>query len=296
MILARQDILQDFARVLVWFPFRWATTALPPRRSFALFESLGSFAYFLYRGKRALLTERISRAFPDWDPAKVDAEVRACFRNYFADRFIINLIPRLSRDSIEQLATLEGENHLRSARLEGRGTVLVHPHFGPSQLPLLFLGYRGYPVAQMGFREISAGTVARKTDKLRLRLEHQMPVRHFFADEYLRPVLRWLREGRLLMTAGDGTGGGRRIGKFRRAWLLGKPKEMPMGPYRLALNSESPILPVIALREKCGFYRIRIHPALQTRSMEAMQDEFARWFETYLSATPGQWHFWDEWE
>jgi lauroyl/myristoyl acyltransferase len=296
MILAKENILQDIARIIIWYPFRWLTQILPPRINFALFEMIGDLVFHLYPGKRAHLRSRISGAFSDWPAERVTEEIRACFRNYYADRFIINLVPGLDNVKIEQIATLEGEEHLKKTMSEGRGVVLVHSHFGPSQLPLIYLGFKGYPMAQIGFRKISERTIARSTDTIRLKLEYMMPVKHFFADRYLREVLRWLEEGKILMTAGDGTGGGQKIGKFHQTELLGRLIEMPLGPYRLASSGGSPIVPVIALREKCGFYRIRIAPPLNGGTPELIQKQFAAWFETHLSRSPGQWHFWDEWD
>ncbi len=296
MILAKENLLQDIARIVIWYPFRWLTGILPLRIDFILFEKIGDLAFHLYPGKRDQLRSRISNLFPGWGPERVLEETRACFRNYYADRFIINLVPGLDGVRIDEIACLEGEEHLKEAIGRGRGVVLVHPHFGPSQLPLIYLGCKGYPMAQMGLRKISSRTVARATDTIRLQLEYRMPVRHFFADKYLREVLRWLEEGKVLMTAGDGTGGGLKIGKFHESELLGRLLDMPLGPYRLASSGGSPVVPVIALRERCGFYRIRIAPPLDEGKFELMQKQFAAWFEGYLSRSPGQWHFWDEWD
>jgi lauroyl/myristoyl acyltransferase len=296
MILAKENILQDIARIIIWFPFRWLTRILPPRINFALFEMIGDLAFHLYPGKRNQLRSRISGIFADWPSERVTEEVRACFRNYYADRFIVNLVPGLNSLKIDQIATLEGEEHLKKTISERRGVVLIHPHFGPSQLPLIYLGFKGYPVAQIGFRKLGERAIARSTDTIRVKLEYMMPAKHFFADKYLRGVLRWLGDGKILMTAGDGTGGGQKIGKFHQTELLGQPIEMPLGPYRLASSGGSPIVPVIALREKCGFYRVRIDRPLKDGTPESIQKQFAAWFETYLSRSPGQWHFWDEWD
>ena len=297
MILVQENILQDIARVIVWYPFRRLMTMLPLRTRFALAELIGDLAFFIYRGKKEQLSSRLSPLFPGRPPGRIRKEVRACFRNYYADRFIINMVPGLDGERIDQIAAMDGEEHLRRALGGGRGVVLVHPHFGPSQLPLIYLGCKGFPMAQMGFRKISDRYIAKKTDTIRIELEYRMPgVKHFFADKYLREVIRWLEEGKLLMTAGDGTGGGQRFGKFHPAELLGRPIEMPIGPYRLAASARCPVLPIIALRERRGFYRIRVFPPLEPGSLESMQKQFAAWFETFLARSPGQWHFWDEWE
>lgn len=298
MNLAKENLFQDLGRLAVWYPFRWLTGALPLKARMRLFEACGDLAFACYPQKRALLDRRLALAVPQLSPGQREAAVRAGFRNYFVDRFLINLVPDLDSTRIDQLACLEGEEHLRQALAARRGVVLIHAHFGPSQLPLIYLGYQGYRIAQMGFREPGeTSAIGQATQQLRLRLEHLMPVTHFFANGYPRPVLRWLAAGRILMTAGDGTGGGRRIGRFQRVGLLGHHLEMPLGPYRLAATCQSPILTVIALRQRCGWYRIVIQPFLtDLRDLQAAQEQFAAWLAPYLTQSPGQWHFWDEWD
>jgi phosphatidylinositol dimannoside acyltransferase len=296
MILTRESIPQNIARVLIWYPFRCFTRVLPLRSNFILFEKFGDLAFHLYAEKRELLQGRLGNVFPALEPFRVMAETKACFRTYYLDRFLINLVPSLDGRIIDQIAGLDGEEHLKTALGEGRGVVLLHAHFGPSQLPLICLGYKNYPVAQMGLRRMSGETIAQATGRIRLRLENLMPVKHFFADKYLRDVFRWLEGGRILMTAGDGTGGGEKIGRFHKGELLGRPIEMPLGPYRLASACGSPVLPIIALRQKRGRYRIQVYPPLEPAKPELMLAQFASWFGEHLAGAPGQWHFWDEWE
>lgn len=299
MNLARENYLQDASRLLVWYPFRWLSRSLPLRAKMRLFEWCGDLAFALYRHKRALLARRLALALPHLSPAQRLENVRASFRNYFVDRFLINLIPDLDGKKIDRLAGLEGEEHLRQAQAQGRGVVLIHAHFGPSQLPLIYLGYKGYRLAQLGLREqFETSAIGRATQDLRLRLEHRMPVTHFYANDYLRPVVRWLGEGHILMTAGDGTGGGRNLGRFKPAHLLGRRLNLPVGAYRLAATHQSPVLTIIALRQSCGYYQIVIQPLLdyQDGPVPDPQQRFAAWFEPYLAQAPGQWHFWDEWD
>jgi KDO2-lipid IV(A) lauroyltransferase len=297
MNLAQESLLQDLGRLVVWYPCRWLTRTLPLRTRMRLFEACGDLAFARFGEKRALLDRRLGLALPRLTPAQRQTAIQESFRNYFADRFLINLVPDLDARRIDRLACLEGEEHLRHALALGRGVVLVHAHFGPSQLPLIYLGYKGYRIAQMGLREPGeTSAIGQATQRLRLRLEHLMPVTHFYAYDYLRPVLRWLGQGHILMTAGDGTGGGRRIGKFHPVRLLGHRFEMPLGAYRLAAAHQSPILTVIALRQRCGRYRLVIQPFQAIPGdPEGAQQQFVAWLEPYLAQAPGQWHFWDEW-
>jgi phosphatidylinositol dimannoside acyltransferase len=299
MNLAQENLLQDISRLLVWYPFRWLTRALPLRAKMRLFEFCGDIAFAIYTKKRTLLDRRLALALPHLSSAQRLESIRASFRNYFVDRFLINLVPDLDGNRIDSLASLDGEEYLRQAQKQGRGVVLIHAHFGPSQLPLIYLGYKGYCLAQLGLREhFETSAIGQATQHLRWRLEHQMPVTHFYANDYLRPVVRWLGQGHILMTAGDGTGGGRRIGKFQSVQLLGHRMNMPLGAYRLAAAHQSPILTIIALRQRCGYYHIVVRPFMDSRvgHLKNPPQQFAAWLEPYLAQTPGQWHFWDEWD
>jgi lauroyl/myristoyl acyltransferase len=296
MNLAKETLVQDIGRVVVWYPFRWLSNLLPLRTRFALYEQCGDAAFYSYRKKRAILGKRLSLAYPHLSPAQRLGTVRTIFRTYFVDRFLINLIPDLDSRRIDELADVDGEEYLREAQSLGRGVILIHPHYGPSQLPLIYLGYKGYPMGQLGLREYpETSAMGEKTQRLRLRLEHQMPVHHFYANDYLRPLFRWLEKGNILMTAGDGTGGGRRIGKFGNVTLLDRHLTLPLGAYRLAALQQSAMLTVIALRQKCGYYRIVIRPFATSQNCKEPQQQFADWLEPYLVQNPGQWHFWDEW-
>jgi len=298
MNLAQENLLQDFGRLVVWYPFRWLTRVLPLPAKLRLFEACGDLAFVSYPKKRTLLDRRLALAFPHLSQSQRLFNIQASFRNYFVDRFLINLVPDLDGSRIDGLACLDGEEYLRQAQAQERGVVLIHAHFGPSQLPLIYLGYKGYCLAQLGLREqVQTSAIGQATQRLRLQLEHQMPVTHFYANDYLRPVLRWLEQGHILMTAGDGTGGRRRIGKFQPVSLLGHRLAIPLGAYRLAAAHRSPILTVIALRQRCGYYRIVIRPfsGPQGNSKNPHQ-QFTAWLEPYLAQTPGQWHFWDEWD
>jgi len=282
--------------MVVWYPFRRLNRALPLSFNFFLFEAMGDLACCLKREKRALLISRLSVLFPHMTCSERMRQVRSCFRNYFVDRLLINLIPHLNHENVHNIAKVQGEEHLNHALAQGRGVLLLHPHFGPSQLPLIYLGHTGYRLAQVGFREMGTRVIGRATDRLRLQLEALMPVTHFYADNYIRPIVRWIEGGGILMTAGDGTGGGRHIGRFNKVSLLERCFEMPVGPYRIAAIHNSPILPIIAVRQRSGFYNIIIHPPLdQSHNAEHTQRQFAKWLEYYLKLAPGQWHFWDEW-
>jgi phosphatidylinositol dimannoside acyltransferase len=299
MNLAQENLLQDISRLVVWYPFRWLTRVLPLRTKMRLFEYCGDFAFTIYKKKRTLLDRRLALALPHLTSSQRQENIRASFRNYFVDRFLINLVPDLDGHQIDSLASLDGEEYLRQAQEQGRGVVLIHAHFGPSQLPLIYLGYKGYCLAQLGLREhVETSAIGQATQDLRWQLEHQMPVTHFYANDYLRPVVRWLGQGHILMTAGDGTGGGRHIGKFQSVQLLGHRMSMPIGAYRLAAARQSPILTIIALRQRCGYYQIIIRPFMDADAghLKNPQQQFAAWLEPYLAQTPGQWHFWDEWD
>jgi phosphatidylinositol dimannoside acyltransferase len=183
MNLAHENLLQDLSRLIIWYPFRRLNRYLPLAFNLAFFEALGDLAYHIFPQKRSLIMQRLTAVFPQMAPTERLAEVRASFRHHFVDRLIINLLPSLTRQHFGRLAVLEGEEYLLQALSLGRGVVLIHAHFGPSQLPLIYLGRQGYPIAQIGLRaNLNTSAIGRATQKLRIEIEQQMPVTHFYAD------------------------------------------------------------------------------------------------------------------
>ena len=118
-----------------------------------------------------------------------------------------------------------------------------------------------------------------------------------------RPVLRALGEGEVVMTAMDGTGGGKELGRRYPREVLGQTMNVPVGAIYLALKAAVPLLTLHTTRSRGGgaMYLTRISPPVPLRrdlplrrALEAGADVVAERLDALLRAHPGEWHFWDE--
>ena len=129
-----------------------------------------------------------------------------------------------------------------------------------------------------------------------------MPVSLHDGRRFLRPVLRALSEGAVLMTACDATGGGEELGRRLSRSVLGQRWPMPLGPAWLAWTSGAPLLTLVTHRADDGGppwvaeigQEIPLPRELgRQRAVEAAVDELARYLEGCLRRWPGDWLFWD---
>lgn len=119
---------------LVFAIYRLASAAiclLPLKGIFRLGWFLGSLAYYVAGPYRRLVLRNLLIAFHD---EKSMAEIRALAKRHFAtlgaNLFCSIKIPRLSKEEIRSLVTVEGQEALTAGGVAGKGIVLVISHIG----------------------------------------------------------------------------------------------------------------------------------------------------------------------
>ncbi|MCB9743656.1 MAG: hypothetical protein H6741_33735 [Alphaproteobacteria bacterium] len=297
--------LKDAYRRVVWGPYRRALRRLPPGFELQVNRRLGQLGQQASRSKAEAVRRNLIRAFgerPD-----LDVLVRQVFETHFVDQYISWTFARIAGGAGGAYLRIEGKHHLHQALKAGRGAVLMHPHMGPAQLPLVVLGARNYRVNQVGGGAsiYALSEEGERAAALRARLESEAPGRIWDGKGFLRPLLRRLSEGEIVFSAVDGTGGGEELGRRYVREVLGQPMKVPVGAVYLALKSGAPLLPLCTyrnpgpgpdylseLREPLDLPR-----DLPTRdALEHGADLVAAWLHRWISDHPGDWHFWDEFE
>lgn len=300
-----ESALKDLYRKIVWGPYREALGRLPPGAELRFNRRLGRLALRASPEKKAKVLENLRRGLPELsDPEDV---VRRVFETHFADQYISWSFARIAGGEGDAYLRIEGMRHLEEAIRKGRGVVLMHPHMGPAQLPLCVLGAKNYRMNQIGGGGV-AGEISeegRRATELRHRLEQDIPARIWDGGRFLRPVLRALAEGELVMSAVDGTGGGKELGRRIVCTVLGQRMRVPVGAVWLALQSGAPLLPLVTFRNP-GMgpdYITEIRPELAIERDLPMSEALALGaevvaiqLERWLREHPGDWHFWDEFE
>ena len=108
----------------------------------------------------------------------------------------------------------------------------MQPHFGPVQITLLAIALRGYKPIQIGYLTSSGlSNIGRSVAfKYRAKYESKLPAPILSGKSYLRKVYKHLLNGGVVLTTGDGAGGGVYLGEHQEFDFLGSKRMMPLGP------------------------------------------------------------------
>jgi KDO2-lipid IV(A) lauroyltransferase len=119
--------------------------ALPWRRARAVGRGMGELIFrFPTRFRRAALKNLqlvYASQVSELDRHRMARDVFRNFGETFAE-FI--KLPNLDREAVDQLATVEGEEHLRAALAVGKGVLMVTGHFGNWEFLGRWLALHGY--------------------------------------------------------------------------------------------------------------------------------------------------------
>ncbi|MFZ5477020.1 MAG: lysophospholipid acyltransferase family protein [Myxococcota bacterium] len=287
--------LKDVYRRLVWGPWRLALERAPHGWEYRANRRLGLVAGTFSRSTRARVEANLRRAFPDRDVAPI---ARATFAAHFANQYASFAFARITADTWPRYLRWEGLEHVEAARAAGEGLVLMHPHMGPAQLPLAVLGAMGLPVHQIGggVTTVEKSATGRWAADLRKSLEARMRVTLHDGAGYLRAVVRALRAGGVVLTAGDGTGGGRELGRRLPREVLGQVMNVPVAAFWLAHHGGARLHPLHVTRDGDRHVAVVGERLPVTGDLDAAADLTAAWLDHVLRAHPEEWLFWDAFE
>jgi len=295
-VIIGESPLKDAYRLVVWGPWRWALERSPHGWEFRANRRLGSLAGRFSRGTRAHVERNLRRAFPD-RPC-IEALAASTFAAHFANQYCSFAFGRVTADSWPRYLRIEGLEQIEDARGTGQGVVLMHPHMGPAQLPLAALGAMGFDTHQIGggHVELEKSATGEWATRLRGELEQRLRVTLHDGTGFLRAPVRALRGGALVLTACDGTGGGKELGRRLVRSVLGQPMGVPVTPVWLARHGNARLHGLYCVRDGAA-HRAVIGPRLEVpASDEAAADLVAAWLDGVLRAHPEEWLFWDQFQ
>ena len=297
--------LKDAYRRAVWGPGRAMLSALPSPLELRAVAAAGRTAGALLSGKRTRILKNLRLAFPDRSDTDLVDIATAAFAAHFANQYLSFSFPRCDSTTWPRYLELRGFAAVQTAWAAGRGVVLAHPHLGPAQLPLHVLGVLGWKMHQIGGGRVTAvplSETGRWAADTRRRLEAAMPVTVHDGKRFLRPALRALAQGELLMTACDATGGGEELGRRLIHTVLGQPMPVPVGPAWLAWASGAPLMTVACRRNETSGppWVAEFGPEIQLvrdqgreAALQSGTSGLARYLDATLRRWPGDWLFWD---
>ena len=235
----------EYALVVVTM---WMARVLPWRAVRALGSGLGFLFHTFDRRHRRIALKNLEAAFP----RKPDADRQAIIRNVFGHfgRLLFELLKfsGLSRDEVLARVEIEGGERIRDARAKGRGALLFTGHFGYWEINAIAHAAAFAPI----------GVLARPLDNRRLHdlLERMRGCQGNYVI-YRRGALR-----RVLKALNANDGVAILIDQHIQAPdavtvnFFDRPAATTLALGVLALRTGAPVIPVFALPNGTGRYRL----------------------------------------
>ncbi len=223
--------------------------------------------------------------------------------NHFANQYLAFLFSKFNKNNINRYHFFEGMENLEKVISGRKGCIILHGHYGPTQLPLVHLSIEKFPVIQIGYHPNGnhLSSFGRIVQRKKIDLEMRSQVNIIMADSFLRPIFRQLKNNGIVMISGDGIGGGRFIGKYCPVSFLSKTVAFPEGPASLSKRTGALLLPVFTVPVDKGRYKTIIERPLNIlasghveKGIKKNTQAFAAVLEKYVKKYPYHWLFWDE--
>jgi len=250
---------------------------------------LASPLRLLARRKQVIAGENIARAFPELDPGRRSAMVRANVQELVSTVLECGPLWRRSPEWIRaRIRRVQGGCHLASARAEGRGVLLLGGHLGNWELTLLYGALSG-PVDFL-YKPPKSDELDRLLSARRARFGARMVPTGGAA---MRRVLRTLRGGGAVGLLFDQLPKG---GDFVVAPFFGRPAATMTLPHRLIRATGCAVVMGHCLRTPDGTgWRIRIElvPGADDPDPVAAATAMNRALESAVREAPEQylWHY-----
>ena len=255
-------------------------------------EALGAAWWALRGPRRARVREQIARAFPERDPAWVDATARGVFLHLGLGLAEGLLLAGRHRGALLERAEVEGLEHLRAAcDLAGdRGVLLASAHLGNWELAGAKLAEMGLPVAAV-YRDPGRPALEQALLRIRGPAVAAIPMGPRAGVQFLRA----LEGGRTVLALLD-----QRARREESVFVTFFSREAAtrVAPIKLAARAGVPIVCGWAQRgpdRRC--HRLTIQPALQPARSDSDDDKVVQRvlqqvtaeLEQAIRATPEQW-------
>jgi KDO2-lipid IV(A) lauroyltransferase len=259
--------------------------ALPRRAGRRLFGWLGALAYLtLAKSRRvALVNLRFiyGSAFPDKEIRRI---ALGAFVNLGRCSYDVARLGRMTPDGIRKIVAVTGVDHLDAALARGKGVVGVTGHVGNWELLAAYLALAGYPVNVIASRLKDV-----RLDTLVADLRRKAGLVVIERSRGLKEALLALRRGEFLgLLIDQDTAVDSVVVDF-----LGKPAKTAVGMVKLAAHTGAAIVPMAALGNEDGTYRIEIkEPIAVSGNGARLADDVGKCskaVEAFINAEPAQW-------
>jgi KDO2-lipid IV(A) lauroyltransferase len=263
---------------------------LPLRVARAAGAGLAAALFRLLRKPRRVGAQNLRRAFPGWPEARVQATLRAVYRQLGWSLAEVCRLPSLGAEWAARNVDFEGRDHADRPLKRGRGVVALVSHFGNWELLGAVFARVGYAPKVVAFPQSN-----RRVDALiRANRESTGMKVVYTGHRGTAELLAHLRGGGMAGILADQNAGegGLRLPFFGRDCSVAK------APAVLARKTGAAIVPVFLLRGPGHRFTVRVLPEVRVeRTGDAEKDVLEatrRWLkvqEDFIREHPDQ-YFW----
>lgn len=197
----------------------------------ALGRLLGAALCLCLPYRKDVAWTNLSRALPERSRRQRWAILRQSYQHFGMVFVEFVRMPAIFAECLGSIVNFD-ETHVRQAREQGTGAIIMSGHLGNWELAILSIGRLGYPLTTVVVRQRGPGgsfleTVRNATGSR--TISKKIPT---------RTMLDLLHEGNFLGMAGD------QDARKRGVWVtfFGRPSSRPRGPAVFALRTGAPML------------------------------------------------------
>ncbi len=243
-------------------------------------ENLASifFNYIPKRKKTALKNLKI--AFPDETDEWINTTLKKCY-NFFIFNFLQFLAFPIDPSSID--IEIVGEEHLKNAVNQKKGTVLVSAHFGSWEILGHWFGKNNYPLVGIAQKQKNKGANLFFEEKRQLS-----GIKQVYRKSSMVSLYDVLNANGILGLVSDQDAKGK--GVFVN--FFDKPASTHKGAALFHLNTDASLIYGICVQENMGKYRVEFIPINPTKkSVEDITQLYTTIIEQSIKKYPEQ-YFW----
>jgi KDO2-lipid IV(A) lauroyltransferase len=249
---------------------------------------LGNLAHAVLTSRRRVAFDNIKQAMGDsLSDEEINGIVKEVFRGIGRTLIEFSRLSKLKTEGVKRLVVPDGEEILRKVQQEGKGGVIVMPHFGNWELMGAWVAASGYPI------DFFVGTLHNpRVNDMLMGFRKETGAGVIPLARSLRTAFKRLRSGRFgALTPDQHDPSGKMIMD-----LFGRPASMAKGPAVLAIRADCPILPIMLLRERFDRHVMMtgepIYPPNsgdEEADIRTMTAAYFAFFEKGIREYPDQW-------
>ena len=259
----------------------------PVARSFA--TGVARVLYAASPKLRKTAEVNLGIAFPEWNESRRNAVLHGMVRNLGWMAAEMARFPKYSKENIEQIVVLDGNENFMEGQRRGKGVLFLTGHIGAWELSSFAHALYGYPLHYMA-RPLDNGKLDNLLNDYRC-LSGNRPI---FKNESARVLLKILKEaGTVGILADQNTMPQEAV----FVDFFGKKASTTTGIARVALHTDAAVVPGYAVwDEGVRKYRLRFEPPVELvrtgdveRDVLANTQKFTKVIEDIIRKYPEQW-------